>query len=737
MKSIFIYLLLIFLIGNPFFNYAQEYDFSWSHPSPQGNAIWSIAFADETTGYAVGGNGIILKTTDVGDTWNIIRNSIATFDELDLYDVVVSPTGNIFAAGANGKILKSDNEGLSWYELSHATIDIIYDLCINPNGNISCCGTNGTVLMSEDNGNTWTEIGIQSENTIGKMYWKSENECYLVVLNEGFYRSTDMGQNWSLAIDSPFEENNDIFFVNENRGLALRDYAVFTTDDGGETWENSTSQMNIADELYATVVLTEDNFISTSIGEGGEIQETVDGGYNWEMQFEHEQVLGFTNIIMGPMGRIFFGSTGSGIFYRNQNMDIVNCTLNLSDEQGDEVNLFKGPDNILFAYLEPYPTNAASFHMLIKSDDLGENWYLSANPPFDIIYNLSFDNQIGIAIGLGGVRISNDAGNSWQETDLPVNTSPLKSSMPSSEKYFVICSGFSNDNELVLSSTDGGNTWTESGAGLPGPGFVGIDIVFPTLQTGFALGHNGDNIELFKTNNSAEEWEQVSTPAIINASSMAWLNVETGFICSSYYYAPGLFKTNDGGQTWTMISDERFSKVVVKDDNTVIAFNRYGSSTAFFESTDSGETFDWVATPFDDGDYSQYPNNNNGICSVVPTEDGWFFGGYGSKIIKATATITGFSYENKIHKSNKIEIISINPNPTTAKSIIELKMEEDSKVKIITYNTLGIVVHKSKIISLTKGKHKLTWDGNKLPKGNYLIKTQSNSASSTTKIIKQ
>lgn len=735
MRTLLKYLISILLIVRIISVKAQEYDFSWLHPSPQGNAIWSIAFADETVGYAVGGKGIILKTNDMGDTWSIIRNSYASFDKLDLFDVVVSSSGSIFSAGANGKILKSSDEGNSWQELQHPQIDIVYDLCINPNGNISCCGTNGKVFMSEDEGGSWIEIGIQSENTVKRMYWKSESEGYLVVANEGFYRTTDMGQSWVLAINSPFAQNNDIFFVNENRGLALRDYAVFTTDDGGDNWEDATSQMNIADELYATVVLSEEHFISTSIGEGGEIQETFDGGFNWQMMFEHAQVLGFTNIVEGPDDRIFFGSTASGIFYRNQNMEFVSCTINLSEEEGDEVNLFQAPDSSLFAYLEPYPTNASSFNMVIRSDDFGGNWYL-VNLPFEKIDDLKFDGQTILTIG-EGTWLSTDGGITWQQPSMPINSSPKMISMPSSAKYFLLCKNFSSDGGTVLSSTNGGVDWQLSGDGLPVSDFEGIAISFPTPQTRYVLGKDLGSIKLYKTINSGLDWELVSAPPISNAKSMSWLNTQTGFVCSSFSYAPGLFKTSNGGQSWALVSSDRFFEVRAATDDRVVAFNRYGSSNAFFQSLDGGETFNWTPTPFDDGTLNASADIENGICSVVATQDGWFFGRHGSKIIAASSTITGIENKNSVTKRNNVEIISLSPNPTTCMSTIEFKLESNSSVNMITYNAMGVVVKKSKTKLLSIGKQKMLWDGSGLPGGCYFILIKTNSGAVLSKIIKQ
>ncbi|RLD62429.1 MAG: hypothetical protein DRJ05_00395 [Bacteroidetes bacterium] len=723
---------------------AQQYEYSWLHPSPQGNAIWSIAFADETTGYAVGGNGVIMKSTDSGDTWTIVRDAIPTMEDLDLYDVVVSAEGDIYSAGGEGKILKSTNYGLSWNELSHPEIASIYDLSANPNGDISCCGTNGKVLMSSDDGASWSNIGIPSANIVKRMYWKSDNECYLVVDLEGFYRSTDAGQNWSLAIDSPFFSNLDIFFVNETKGFATRDYATFTTEDGGETWEDVSFELDFGNHPFATAVLSEDHFFCSSYSEGGFLYETLDGGNSMEVVFEHFHILGFTNITTSPSGRVFFGSTEGGIFYRDINGDFVSTITNYSDEDGNEVNLFKGPGNTLFAYVEPY-VGTSSFDLIMQSGDLGENWDLPTNLPFETINDMGFDGETGIVVPIGPTMITHDGAETWQQASLPNNASPIKSSMPSSEKYFLLCSSNTTVGNIVLSSTDSGNNWQASGEGIINIELEGIDISFPTAETGYVLGKTGSNIILYKTENSGESWEMASVPSLSSAMAMDWIDAETGFICSAYYYAPGLFKTTNGGQTWEMISNERFSKVVANNEDNVIAFNRNGNSAAFYESLDGGETFNWAASPICDGYLGPDPPGDNGLCSAVPIEGGWVFGGHGSKIIKASKTITSVRDNNQIDNNKPVGILSISPNPTTGISMIEFEIGEVSTVCFTVYNISGIPVQGPQNIEFVIGgpstssglPYKFLWDAGNLPKGIYFINIKTKSNSSTKKIIYQ
>ena len=43
----------------------------WQNPLPTGNFLSDVYFIDESTGWAVGENGTIVKTTDGGTNWTI------------------------------------------------------------------------------------------------------------------------------------------------------------------------------------------------------------------------------------------------------------------------------------------------------------------------------------------------------------------------------------------------------------------------------------------------------------------------------------------------------------------------------------------------------------------------------------------------------------------------------------------------------------------------------------------
>ena len=78
MKSLYFFLFLNFI----FFSISAQ-TWEWSNPKPCGNVMEGIYFTDPSTGYIVGTGGIIMKTYDGGDSWNILNSGTL----YDLYDL--------------------------------------------------------------------------------------------------------------------------------------------------------------------------------------------------------------------------------------------------------------------------------------------------------------------------------------------------------------------------------------------------------------------------------------------------------------------------------------------------------------------------------------------------------------------------------------------------------------------------------------------------------------------------
>ena len=81
----------------------------WQNPLPCGNYLASIYFTSPNTGYAVGDDGTIMKTTDGGSNWTIFTKG----PEYELKSVCFTDENTGYAA-SSGIILKTDDAGASW-----------------------------------------------------------------------------------------------------------------------------------------------------------------------------------------------------------------------------------------------------------------------------------------------------------------------------------------------------------------------------------------------------------------------------------------------------------------------------------------------------------------------------------------------------------------------------------------------------------------------------------------------
>jgi hypothetical protein len=97
-------LLIIALVFTGFYSFAQ---WTTQNPLPTGNSLRAVYFPDANTGYAVGMNGIILKTIDAGTNW-VLQASGTTNN---LKSVFFTDANNGYVVGDHGTILKTTNGG--------------------------------------------------------------------------------------------------------------------------------------------------------------------------------------------------------------------------------------------------------------------------------------------------------------------------------------------------------------------------------------------------------------------------------------------------------------------------------------------------------------------------------------------------------------------------------------------------------------------------------------------------
>lgn len=117
--------------------------------------ISQVGFSS-TSVLVVGENGRILRSSDyLSGNWNAI-SSPAGLTDLRAIDFPSYFAGYI--VGNGGTILKSDNGGYSWADISPNTTEILYGVAFKDEFTGVAVGANGTILYTSNGGATWSTL---------------------------------------------------------------------------------------------------------------------------------------------------------------------------------------------------------------------------------------------------------------------------------------------------------------------------------------------------------------------------------------------------------------------------------------------------------------------------------------------------------------------------------------------------------------------------------------------------
>jgi len=240
-----------------------------------------------------------------------------------------------------------------------------------------------------------------------------------------------------------------------------------------------------------------------------------------------------------------------------------------------------------------------------------------SNP--DIVYAGTGERDIRGNISHGdGVYRSDDAGRTWRHIGLD-DTETISRIVVDPRNPNVVYAaalghiyGFSG-RRGVFKSTDGGQTWSVSLPGFEKAGAVDLvldaknpDILLAATweawRTPYSLNSGGPGSRIFKTSNAGQNWTDITQNQGLPTGIIGKVGLSISPVDPNRYFAMvenlegGLFRSDDAGQTWARVNDNRnyrqrawyFSHVFAdtKDKDTVYVLN-----VGIGKSTDGGKTF--------------------------------------------------------------------------------------------------------------------------------------------------
>ena len=104
--------------------------------------LYSIAFADDKTGYAVGEKGIILRTDDGGLKWKDQESGVSS----NLFAVSVASRDDAMAAGDHGLVLATKDGGVVWASQPTITSTSLFAVAYHGGSDTWIAGRGGAIL---------------------------------------------------------------------------------------------------------------------------------------------------------------------------------------------------------------------------------------------------------------------------------------------------------------------------------------------------------------------------------------------------------------------------------------------------------------------------------------------------------------------------------------------------------------------------------------------------------------
>lgn len=498
-------------------------------------------------------------------------------------DFAVNPNDHNewFVAVASGHIWKTTNNGTTFepvfdnygaYSIGCITID-------PTNSNVVWAGTGERnsqrvlgygdgVYKSLDGGKTWKNMGLKNSRQIGGVVVDPQNPDIVYVGAEGsvwgpggdrgFYKTTDGGKTWKKVLE--ISENtgvknvvmdprdpNVLYVSAEQRRRHVftkigggPETAIYKTTNAGETWDKLTSGLPSVDMGGMGLAISPVNpdyiyAIIEAAGDASGLYRSTNRGASWQKMSGHVSQGQYFN-------RIFCDPKDADKIY---NMETVSQVSEDGGKTWKPIGNNKRHVDDHAMWIDPENPK----HFLIGGDggayetfDAAKEFIFKSNLPVTQFYRVQVDNTLPFYYVYGGTQDNNSVGGPSRSTR---------------------SEGVLTDDWFVTNGGDG--FWSQIDP-------VNPDIVYAESQYGGMVRYDRKSGEMMdirpepRKGEDSYKWNW-NTPLFISPHS------NTRLYCS----ANKVFRSDDRGNTWQVISDDLTRKI---DRNTWPVMGKFWSVDA-------------------------------------------------------------------------------------------------------------------------------------------------------------
>lgn len=321
-------------------------------------SLFAVDFKDANTGIAVGQGGTIIRTTDGGQSWNLVYQHLTIW----LNDVKWQGAGNptwAWAVGLNGVILKSTNDGANW-TVSKDSTDVLHTLRgLETWGvdNMIAVGYAGAMFQTNNGGADWvqrTDIPWTMHAIAFSPNFAVDGRAVISGTDGLLWRSTNSGATWIRVNSNRYDYLNDVVFITDQIAMICgNNGTILRSTNAGATWAVNLQNLT-SEHLRSIDMFTEGSDTKiTTCGDHGKILTSNDVGFSFveqlNLESRHMYGVSLRSLLEGTaVGEI--GSGAAGAMY----VTMTNGTVGIS-QIGNTV-----PDKFELKQNYPNPFNPST-----------------------------------------------------------------------------------------------------------------------------------------------------------------------------------------------------------------------------------------------------------------------------------------------------------------------------------------------------------------------------------------
>ena len=566
------------------------------------------------------------KSTDAGETWQYIglpkseHISRIRIHPENPEIVYVGVIGNLWKPNSERGLYKTNDGGMTWEKILYVSDKAgIGDLILDPNNSriiyattwqmkrngyrMDSGGPDSKIFRSYDSGKTWEDIseftglpsfpwgivGVAISPVNSKRIW-----VMVEADNGGLFRSDDGGNNWEKVNSNRALRQRAWYYTriyadtqNEDKVFVLNvSYGVST--DGGKTFTLKNAPHGDHHDLW----IDPNNNMRMVIADDGGAQVSNDGGENWSTYFNQ------------PTAQFYRVSTDNSFPYRIYGAQQDNSTVRIKHRSsgssiterdwepsagGESAHLAPDPKNNEIVFGGTYKG-----YMMMQDHSNGQIRSVNIWP----------DNPAGSGAEVMKYRFN------W---NFPVMFSPnnpnklyagsnyLHLSENSGQTWKTISPDLTRNIPETIKSSGGPITQDNTGAEYYANIFA---IAESELEEGVIWVGSDDGL-IHITKDGGETWENITPPKklspelnMINSIDPSPFKKGKAYVAATSYkfgdYTPYLYKTEDYGKSWSIITDginSNYYTRVIRSDKKREGLLYAGTEWGMYISFDDGNSW--------------------------------------------------------------------------------------------------------------------------------------------------